>query len=199
MFTRTLSISMLALSIGLASLNSCSAPPASQPTTGENTSATSPTSTNDLATPANNTNPHLQFNPADTAWTAKIEKSEDEWRQLLPAEVFEIARQEGTEPAYSSPLYELKADGIYYCACCANPLFTSATKFHSGTGWPSFWEPYARKSVAVQIDRSHGMVREEVECARCGAHLGHVFDDGPEPTGLRYCMDGLSLHFEKSN
>jgi methionine-R-sulfoxide reductase len=163
MFTHTFSVAMLALSIGLSSLNACSTPPA--PADGRSSeAASSPNSSAQLTAPAT-TAGSLRFDPADTTWNAKVEKSEDEWRKQLPADVFAIARQEGTEPAYSSKLYELKDKGIYYCACCANPLFTSATKFHSGTGWPSFWQPYSSKSVAIQIDKSYGMVREEAECA----------------------------------
>ncbi len=140
----------------------------------------------------------LKWNPADTAWTEKVYKSDDEWQKIQTDDEFEITRRQGTERAFSSALYEVEDKGIYYCTCCANPLFTSETKFHSGTGWPSYWKPYSTKSVAVALDNSHGMTRDEVTCARCDAHLGHVFDDGPKPTGLRYCMDGVALHFEKS-
>ncbi|MBK9452125.1 MAG: peptide-methionine (R)-S-oxide reductase MsrB [Bacteroidetes bacterium] len=140
----------------------------------------------------------LKWNPADTVWTEKVYKSDDEWQKILTDDEFEITRRQGTERAFSSALYEVEDKGIYYCTCCANPLFTSETKFHSGTGWPSYWKPYSTKSVAVALDNSHGMTRDEVTCARCDAHLGHVFDDGPKPTGLRYCMDGVALHFEKS-
>lgn len=138
---------------------------------------------------------NLKFSPADTTWTDPVHKTDDEWRKLLTEDEFEITRRQGTERAFSSPLYEVEEAGLYYCTCCANPLFHSTTKFHSGTGWPSFWKPYATKSVATTEDVSHGMVRVEVHCARCEAHLGHVFDDGPRPTGLRYCMDGVALHF----
>ena len=140
----------------------------------------------------------LKFDPADTTWAEKVQKSDDEWRKILSDEEFEITRRQGTERPFTSPLYELEDKGMYYCICCANPLFTSATKFHSGTGWPSYWKPYASKSVAVAADDSHGMSRDEISCARCDAHLGHVFNDGPQPTGLRYCMDGVALHFVKS-
>lgn len=142
---------------------------------------------------------HLKFDPADTTWTTKVQKTNAEWAKILSSEEYEITRQQGTERPYSSDLYELKDKGMYYCVCCANPLFHSETKFHSGTGWPSYWKPYSSKSVAVGADNSLGMSRDEVSCARCGAHLGHVFDDGPAPTGLRYCMDGVALHFVKSN
>jgi methionine-R-sulfoxide reductase len=140
----------------------------------------------------------LNFDPADTTWIEKVQKTDDEWRKILTEEEFDILRRQGTEMSFSSPLYELEDKGMYYCAGCANPLFTSETKFHSGTGWPSYWKPYASKSVAVATDDSHGMSRDEISCARCGGHLGHVFDDGPKPTGLRYCMDGVALHFVKS-
>ncbi len=140
----------------------------------------------------------LKFDSADTTWTEKVQKSDDEWRKILSDEEFEITRQQGTERPFTSPLYELEDKGMYFCTCCANPLFTSSTKFHSGTGWPSYWKPYASKSVSVSTDDSHGMSRDEISCARCDAHLGHVFNDGPQPTGLRYCMDGVALHFVKS-
>jgi methionine-R-sulfoxide reductase len=140
----------------------------------------------------------LKFDPADTTWTEKVQKTDDEWRKTLTEEEFDILRRQGTEMSFSSPLYELEDKGMYYCTGCANPLFTSETKFHSGTGWPSYWKPYASKSVSVATDDSHGMSRDEISCARCGGHLGHVFDDGPKPTGLRYCMDGVALHFVKS-
>jgi methionine-R-sulfoxide reductase len=141
---------------------------------------------------------NLKFDPADTLWAEKVQKSDDEWRKLLTDDEFEITRRQGTEMSFSSALYEVEDKGIYYCTCCANPLFKSETKFHSGTGWPSYWQPYSTKSVAVSTDNSHGMSRDEVSCARCDAHLGHVFDDGPKPTGLRYCMDGVALHFVPS-
>lgn len=138
---------------------------------------------------------NLTFSPADTTWTEEVRKTDEEWQRILTEDEFQITRRQGTEKPYSSPLEANEAKGMYYCTCCANPLFRSETKFHSGTGWPSFWKPYASKSVAVATDNSHGMVRDEISCARCGAHLGHVFDDGPQPTGLRYCMDGFALHF----
>lgn len=133
--------------------------------------------------------------PIDTTWTEKIVKSKEEWRQILTPEQFEITREQGTERAFSSPLYNNHDEGHFLCVCCENPLFSSETKFNSGTGWPSFYAPYFSRSVSVAADNSHGMTRDEISCARCGAHLGHVFDDGPEPTGLRYCMDGVALKF----
>jgi methionine-R-sulfoxide reductase len=140
----------------------------------------------------------LKFDPADTTWTTPVTKSDEEWKKILTADEFEITRRQGTEQPYSSVLNDLEDKGIYYCVCCANPLYSSKTKFHSGTGWPSFWRPYSDKSVAFAADDSHGMRRDEVVCARCNAHLGHVFNDGPQPTGLRYCMDGVALHFIKA-
>lgn len=124
-----------------------------------------------------------------------VEKSETEWRALLSPEQFRVLREHGTERAGSSPLNYEKRTGIYHCAGCDQPLFESGTKYESGSGWPSFFRPLP-DAVATTTDRSHGMVRVEVHCARCGGHLGHVFDDGPAPTGQRYCMNGLSLKFE---
>lgn len=124
-----------------------------------------------------------------------VRRSEAEWRRLLGPERFRILRQAGTERPFSSPLDKEKRNGVYRCAGCAQPLFASATKFDSGTGWPSFWKPLP-KAVVAKSDRTLGMVRTEVLCSRCGGHLGHVFEDGPRPTGLRYCMNGLALRFQ---
>jgi peptide-methionine (R)-S-oxide reductase len=125
----------------------------------------------------------------------EVSHSDSEWHQILSDEQYEILREEGTERAYSSPLNNEHRDGTFICAGCALPLFSSATKFDSRTGWPSFWTPLDR-AVATRQDRSFGVLREEVHCRRCGGHLGHVFDDGPKPTGLRYCMNGLAMKFE---
>lgn len=125
----------------------------------------------------------------------KIVKTEAEWRaQLTPAQ-YHVARQKGTEPAFSGPYWNEHREGLYRCVCCGEPLFRSETKYDSGTGWPSFSSPIDRGSIEEDVDRSHGMVRTEVLCRRCAAHLGHVFTDGPEPTGLRYCMNGTALDF----
>jgi len=130
------------------------------------------------------------------AKTGKITKTEEEWRKQLSPEQYNIARKAGTEPAFTGKYWKTKEDGTYACACCGAPLFSSNTKFDSGTGWPSFWEPADDKAVTTHVDRAYGMTRMEVRCARCDAHLGHVFEDGPQPTGLRYCMNSASLNLK---
>jgi len=127
--------------------------------------------------------------------TFPVQKSEAEWRKVLSPEAFRVLRQHGTERPGTSPLNAEKRAGIYRCAGCGTPLFESSTKYESGTGWPSFWAPIAG-AVATRTDRSFFMVRTEVHCATCGGHLGHVFPDGPAPTGQRYCINGVSLEFE---
>lgn len=126
-----------------------------------------------------------------------IEKTDEEWRKQLTPIQYNVLRQKGTERAFTGELWDNHEKGRYVCAGCGLPLFLSDTKFESGTGWPSFYQPIDEKAVAVNKDLSYGMIREEVVCSRCGGHLGHVFDDGPDPTGLRYCMNSASLKFEK--
>ena len=129
---------------------------------------------------------------------AKVVKSEDEWRKQLSQGAFEITRHADTEIAYTGKYWNLHDTGIYRCICCDNALFSSATKFESGTGWPSFWAPIASENVREIRDNSIGMERTAIACTECDAHLGHVFDDGPQPTGLRYCMNSASLRFVKT-
>jgi peptide-methionine (R)-S-oxide reductase len=123
----------------------------------------------------------------------KVTKTEQEWKEKLSPEQYQVTRQCGTERAFTGKYWNTKDKGTYNCICCGEPLFTSDTKFDSGTGWPSFFEPVEEGAVATITDKSHGMVRTEARCAKCDAHLGHVFDDSPTPTGLRYCMNSASL------
>jgi peptide-methionine (R)-S-oxide reductase len=128
----------------------------------------------------------------------KLVKSEQQWREHLTEDEFYVCRQKGTERAFTGEYCDEKAVGSYVCRCCSQALFASETKYDSGSGWPSFYRPVAAEAVGVNRDASHGMVREEVVCARCDAHLGHVFSDGPQPTGLRYCINSLSLRLDDS-
>lgn len=130
--------------------------------------------------------------------STKVNLSNEEWKKILPSEVYSVARQKGTERPFTSKFEKFEEIGTYYCAVCGNALFQSNTKFESGCGWPSFYQPISKTSIIYIPDNSHGMTRTEVECGRCKSHLGHVFEDGPPPTGLRYCINGVILDFEKA-
>jgi peptide-methionine (R)-S-oxide reductase len=141
--------------------------------------------------------PAIQNNLGMMFMGDKVEKTDEEWRQLLTPEQFAVARKKGTERAFTGKYWNFHEDGLYLCICCGNELFASDTKYESGCGWPSFYAPLNDENVATAADNSFGMQRTEVTCSRCGAHLGHVFEDGPRPTGLRFCMNSASLKFMK--
>lgn len=135
----------------------------------------------------------FQSKPAETRYP--VTKTDSEWRRLLTPAAYQVLRREDTERPFTSPLNNEHRRGVFVCAADGNPLFDSRTKFDSGTGWPSFYQPISKAAVGTTVDRSLFMTRTEVHCARCGGHLGHVFDDGPKPTGLRYCMNGVAMAF----
>jgi peptide-methionine (R)-S-oxide reductase len=126
-------------------------------------------------------------------------KSNEEWKKELNAEEYRVLREKGTERAFTGEYWDNHETGVYYCRACHQKLFTSDTKFESGSGWPSFYAPASEEAVATVLDKSHGMVRQEIVCSNCGGHLGHVFPDGPKPTGLRYCMNSISMKFEPAD
>lgn len=128
-----------------------------------------------------------------------MKRQEDEWKLKLNPDQYKVLRQCGTEPPFTGKYVRHKGKGVYLCAGCGNELFSSKTKYESGSGWPSFWDQFSEDSVERKMDRSHGMVRIEVVCKKCGGHLGHVFDDGPDPTGLRYCINSLALDFKEDD
>lgn len=129
--------------------------------------------------------------------TRKIEKTDEEWKQLLTEDEYVVCRQKGTERPFSGEYNDTKEDGMFRCRCCGEPLFNSTEKFDSGSGWPSFYKPATDSGIEESMDSTHGMTRTEIQCSACGSHLGHVFTDGPQPTGLRYCVNSLSLKFDR--
>ncbi|MDT8322584.1 MAG: peptide-methionine (R)-S-oxide reductase MsrB [Bacteroidota bacterium] len=153
----------------------------------------------DLMKPRSGNSSHLTQNKSGDPTMLPIQKSDTDWKKELSAEEYRVLREKGTEIAFTGKYYKHDADGVYRCAGCGTELFRSVEKYHSGSGWPSFYAPKDSKSIIIREDRSHGMLREEVLCAACGGHLGHVFDDGPQPTGLRYCINSVSLDFESKN
>jgi peptide-methionine (R)-S-oxide reductase len=140
----------------------------------------------------------LEIKPSEVFDGTKVEKTAEAWKTQLTKKEYEVIREKGTERAFTGELLENKKKGVYACKACGLPLFSSETKFKSGTGWPSFWKPIHEKNVGEITDNSYGMQRVEVVCNRCGGHLGHVFDDGPKPTGLRYCINSVSLAFKET-
>ena len=138
----------------------------------------------------------FESGPTHAARNLEVVHTDAEWKKMLNADQYRVLRKAGTEAPYTSPLNKEKRVGTFACAGCALPLFSSTTKFESGTGWPSFWQPLGKDAVIEETDSTFGMKRTEVLCHRCGGHLGHVFDDGPKPTGLRYCMNGVAMNFK---
>ncbi|PPK86317.1 peptide-methionine (R)-S-oxide reductase [Neolewinella xylanilytica] len=160
-----------------------------------NSTSQTTVSSGDTASGVDPSMPDYRYDPPTDGTVEEFDTTTDYWKEILTNQEFNVLRQDGTEPSFSSPLNDNKQAGIYACRACGLPLFSSSTKFESGTGWPSFYQPLEPKYVMEEVDRRYGMERTEVSCARCNGHLGHVFPDGPQPTGLRYCLNGVALNF----
>ena len=160
-----------------------------------NSTSQTTVSSSDTASGVDPATADYRYDPPADGTVTSIDASDAYWKDILTAKEYDVLRQDGTEPSFSSPLNDNKVAGVYACRACGLPLFSSSTKFESGTGWPSFYEPIAPEYIHEESDTRYGMVRTEVSCARCGGHQGHVFPDGPQPTGLRYCINGVALNF----